>query len=141
VSNITASLSGVSSPADVLTVTAAEGEPTISIKTLDQGMLAGAFYVDLQVTNAGTGDASNVTVRKIAFRTLSGTGVVAYNTNGSPALPIALGDLTAGGSTNLRLFVNVPATVTRFSIAESGAVQDSSGTVFNFASTQSILGQ
>jgi hypothetical protein len=131
-SSISATLGSVSG-STVLTVTATGGEPMISITALDQGTLPGAFYVDLQVMNTGTGTAVNVNVTQLTF------GSVTYNTTMSPPLPIVIGSLSAGGSTSIRLFLNFPPSVSRFSIAEDGTLQDSTGKALNFAAAQSFF--
>jgi hypothetical protein len=123
-----------------LTIAAAStGEPAISIKYLDQGTNSGNYFVDLTVTNTGTGNAAAVSISKLAFRVLSGTGTVTYNTTLSPALPLALGRLNAGSSTTVRLYLNVNGTVTIFSISENGNVVDMSGTTLAYASGQVVI--
>ena len=127
----------MTSPAAVLTVTS--GEPLITITLLDQSAPGSSFYVDVQVKNTGAGPANTVSLNQLNFRTLAGTGTVTYNTALSPALPIALGTLNPGASTTVRLYLNFPGSVTQFSIAESGTLQDSSATTFTFASSQAVL--
>ena len=138
-STISATLNSITG-STVLTVTAATGgEPAISIKSLDQGDQSGVFYVDLQITNAGTGDAVKVSITQLTLRTLSGTGNVTYDTTMSPPLPNAIGSLSAGASTTIRLFLDVPSTVTRFSVAEAGTAMDGAGVALNFASSQALF--
>jgi len=128
--NITATLNGITSNTAVLTVTVPSGEPAVTITLLDQSSTGPGFYVDLQVTNTGVGPASNLSINQITFRTLGGTGTV---TQVSPALPIAVGALAPSASTTIRVFLNVPSTVTRFSMGEAGTVQDTNATTFNYA--------
>ncbi len=70
---------------------------------------------------------------------MSGSGTVSYNTTLSPALPISIGSLDVGGAKTVRLFFNVPATVTRYSITESGTLQDVVSTNFSFSASQAVI--
>ena len=94
--------------------------------------------MDVQFTNRGTGNARNLKIGSILFRTLSGTGTVSYNAALSPAVPITIGSLDAGFSVTERFYLDVPSTVTRFSITESGPVQDVIGTNYNFSTGQAV---
>jgi hypothetical protein len=116
----------------------ANGQPEITIQTSNSGRLNGNFYTDLVVANPGTGVANNLTITSVVFRTLSGTGTVTLNTSLSPALPDNLGSLNACTSETIRLYFNVPAGVTRFSVTENGNLTNSGGTGYNFSSAQAI---
>jgi hypothetical protein len=83
----------------------------------------------------GTGNARNLQVNQIAFRTLSGTGTVSLL---SAAPPLVVGSLDVGAATTLRLYLNVPSTVTRFGITETGSVQDVIGTNYSYSIAQSL---
>ncbi|HXJ17593.1 MAG TPA: PKD domain-containing protein, partial [Candidatus Polarisedimenticolia bacterium] len=120
-------------------VTVVLGTPRISGLARAKGRDAsGALYVDVQFTNRGTGNARNLKIGSILFRTLSGTGTVSYNAALSPAVPITIGSLDAGFSVTERFYLDVPSTVTRFSITESGPVQDVIGTNYNFSTGQAV---
>ncbi len=95
------------------------------------------FY-DLRFTNTGTGSASNVVLKQFSFKTLSGKGNVSYDTDRSPKLPIALGDLAAGASKTVRVFLSVPPPVVQFSITESGEFKTPAGTTIQFSTQQAI---
>jgi hypothetical protein len=143
---VTATVTDSSSPQQTTTMTysvtiapAASGEPAISITLLDQGTASGSLYVDLMVTNTGPGKATSASINQLAFRTLTGSGTVTYNTSLSPSLPIAIGPLSAGSSTTVRVYLTVPGTVTRFTIAENGNVVDSSGTTLAYSASQMII--
>jgi hypothetical protein len=97
------------------------------------------MFVDLQISNTGTGVANAVSINRLDFRTLSGTGSVTYNTSLSPPLPILLSTLDIGASTTRRLYLNVPSTVTRFSVTESGTLTNAVGTSIGFSTAQSIF--
>jgi hypothetical protein len=99
----------------------------------------GVMFVDLQISNTGTGVANAVSINRLDFRTLSGTGSVTYNTSLSPPLPILLSTLDIGASTTRRLYLNVPSTVTRFSVTESGTLTNAVGTSIGFSTAQSIF--
>jgi hypothetical protein len=97
--------------------------------------VAGQMTVTLQVQNLGSGNARAVTIDQAIFRTLAGTGVVSL----AQALPIGLGDIAAGGSSVVVLTLNVPASVTRFSVTESGSLVDAAGAASRFSIAQAIV--
>lgn len=116
------------------------GIPKIAGKIMAKGRNAsGVYFVDLQVTDTGTGHARNFKITKLVLKTLSGSGTVSYNTALSPALPLTIGNLDAGASTMIRLYLNVPTIVTKFSVTESGTMQDVIGTAFNYAIGQAVI--
>ncbi len=140
-SNVTASLSGITSPAAVLTVVAPGGGPAVGMvkmTILDQSPPGSSFYIDLQVTNTGTGLPGTVIINQLNFRTLSGTGTVSYNTSASPALPISLGLLNPGQSTTVRLYLTVTGSVSQFSIAEDGVLESINGMIFSYESSEVV---
>ena len=61
--------------------------------------------------------------------------------DGTPvtAVPIVIGDLAAGSTATARVFLNVPASVTRFSVVESGTVRNATGTIVSFSLSQSVI--
>jgi hypothetical protein len=121
-------------------VTVQLGQPRIAGTIAGRGRdAAGRFYVDLSLANTGTGHARAVTIATLTFRTLSGTGIVTYDAAASGPLPTPLGDLDVGATTARRLFVNVPSTVTRFSVTEGGTVRNVAGTTMSYAAAQSVI--
>jgi uncharacterized repeat protein (TIGR01451 family) len=123
-----------------VTTTVAVGTPRISGTIDGKGKNdQGIFYVDLKLTNTGTGNARNIKITKINFSTLSGTGTVSYNTSLSPAFPITAGSLDVNASIKIRLYLNVPKLVTRFSINETGAFQDLAGRSNNLSLGQAVI--
>lgn len=82
--------------------------------------------------------AQAVNINQITLRTLSGTGTV---TLASPALPAALGPLAVGASLTVPLTLNVPATVTRFSVTETGTLVDASAKTSNYSIAQTVIPQ
>jgi len=119
-------------------VTVVVGQPRIAGSITGKGIdnSTGQYYVDLQLSNTGTGNARNLTLTQLQLRTLAGTGTV---TTISPSLPLTVGSLDAGASTVRRIYLNRPATVTRFSVTENGTLQDVTGTAFNFSIGQSVI--
>jgi hypothetical protein len=91
---------------------------------------------NLQLTNTGFTAAQAVNVSQITLRTLSGTGTVKLT---SPTLPLAVGPLAIGATTTVPLTLNVPSTVTRFSLTEGGTIQDASGNGYSFSIAQTII--
>jgi uncharacterized repeat protein (TIGR01451 family) len=131
-------LSKATDSSTTLTVTAG-GEPQITAKTIGSGTSNGNFYEDVQIVNTGTGVARSLTISSITFKTLLGTGSVTLNTALSPGLPDNLGSLNVGGSVTVRLYINVPVGVTRFTMSETGTVGDVTGKTFAYSSAQAII--
>jgi hypothetical protein len=100
---------------------------------------SGAIYVNVVLTNTGTGNARNLAIKTLTFRTLSGTGTVTYNAALSPSLPITIGNLDVGVAKTTKIYVNVPGTVTRMSVTESGPVQDVLGTNYNYSVLEGVI--
>ncbi len=100
---------------------------------------SGATYVNVVLTNTGTGNAQNLIINSLVFRTLSGTGTVTYDTTLSPKLPITIGNLYLGAPVTTRVYLNVPGTATRISITEDGSVQDVLGTNYNYSAAESVI--
>ncbi len=122
------------------TLTVTTNTPQISAEVLDTGTQSGSFYVDLQFTNSGVGIAEKLTLTALAFRTLTGTGTVTYNTQLSPPIPdLVDSSLSAGASVTVRLYLNVPSTVTRFIISETGTYGTTSGQALTFAAGQAVF--
>ena len=95
------------------------GTPTLTAIVANKGRdAAGSVWIDLRLTNTGSGHARNVSLSSLALRTLSGIGSVAYDASRSGPLPLQVGSLDVGQTRTVRLYMNVPATVARFSIAE-----------------------
>jgi hypothetical protein len=116
-------------------VTVILGQPKLYGRVTGQGSSSAGFYVDVTVSNTGTGNARNVTITQIAARTISGTGSVTV----ASTLPISVGNLDVGVSTTVRIFLNVPSTVTRFSITDSGPAQDVVSTNYTYSISLSII--
>ncbi|HEY1239985.1 MAG TPA: hypothetical protein VGF16_05480, partial [Bryobacteraceae bacterium] len=97
------------------------------------------WALDLQIRNNGTGAAQNSALNTVQLRTVSGSGTVAYDTSLSPGLPLALGNLAPGASVVVRLYVDAPATVQRFSVTENGTLRDTNGTSLSFSLSQAVI--
>jgi hypothetical protein len=123
------------------TVTVAVGVPRITGSSGGVGTdpSSGAIYVNVVLTNTGTGNAQNLVINSLVFRTLSGTGTVTYNSRLSPAVPITIGNLAVGAAMTTRVYLNVPVTATRISLTESGPVQDVLGTNYNYSTAESVI--
>jgi hypothetical protein len=93
----------------------------------------------VRFTNTGIGHARNLRINQLRFRTLAGSGTVTFLPALSGGLPLSLGPLDAGASATVRLYLNVPGTVLRFSITETGTVQNVAGTNYSYSTTQSVI--
>jgi methenyltetrahydromethanopterin cyclohydrolase len=115
------------------------GSPTISGRVVASSVHPSASVeVDITLTDTGTGTAASTNVTQLTLKTLTGTGSVTLN---SPGLPLTIGNLAVGASTTVKLFLNVPSTVKRFTVTENGTVQDIMGRLFNFSTGQQVIVQ
>lgn len=112
------------------------GRPTLAAAVISKSLNASMESISLQFTNSGLGNAPNATLNRIAFRTLSGSGVV---TLANPAVPIQLGSLAAGESMTITLTLNLPFTVKEFSMTETGSLQDLTGNTYAFSIGQAVF--
>jgi hypothetical protein len=95
--------------------------------------------VDVTLTNQGNGHARNVRLTSLTFLTVSGSGTVSYNAASSGALPLVFGSIDAGAAAApRRLYLNVPAKVTRFSIIELGTLETVTGVRLPFLGVQIV---
>ena len=122
-------------------VTVAVGTPRItgSITGIGTDPASGAVYANVVLTNTGTGNAYNLTISTLTFRTLAGTGAVTYNTSLSPALPIVIGNLNVSVAVTTRVYLNVPSTATRIALTENGGLQDVLGTNYTFSTSEAAI--
>jgi hypothetical protein len=120
------------------TVTAAGpcGSPSLSGQVLSSSRSGITVTVNLQLTNTGFTAAQAINISQITARTLSGSGTVTLS---GPALPAAEGPLGIGASTTVTLTLNVPATVTRFSLTEGGNLQDNAGHAYSYSLAQTVI--
>lgn len=103
-------------------VTVVVGSPRIASRIVGQGVTSpgsGVHFFDLELKNTGTGYARTVRINSLVPRVLGGTGVVSLNPL-TGTLPIAVGDLDVGATRAVRVYVNVPSTVTRISLTAVG---------------------
>jgi len=135
VGNIEPSKSSAEASTEVAS-TAACGPPSLSGTASVTSFSGGTLTLSLQLTDTGTGDAQNTLINQLTFRTLGGTGNV---TLAAPRLPISAGNLPVGTSNTLLLTLNVPSTVTKFSIRENGTMQDDSGKAYSYSIGQLVI--
>lgn len=110
------------------------GKPRLSAGIVGQSQSGTTLTATLQITDDGTGAAQQVSINQIGLHTLSGTGTVTLT---SP-LPVSVGNVAIGASTDVTLTLNVPATVKKFSLTEKGTLQNIAGYAFNFAEAEVI---
>jgi hypothetical protein len=128
-------LATATSTVTVTAVTA--GVPRISIRAAANGVVSGnRKFVDLDVANTGGGTARQLEVRLIVLVPTRGFGIPRL---ASPALPLNLGDLGAGGATTARVVFDVPSTVKELAIVEAGTFKNATGTLDGFLQIQTIV--
>jgi uncharacterized repeat protein (TIGR01451 family) len=122
------------------TVTVILGVPQIATRIIGTSWFSpGILAVDVEVANRGTGHARGVRLDQLRFRTLTGSGAVALAPPQPPVLPVAIGDLDVGTAVTLRVYLNVPATVRRFSMTAAGALRNVAGTALSFSAGNAII--
>jgi hypothetical protein len=92
------------------------------------------MQVHLLLLNNGNTALQNVTVTKIGLQVLAGSGQASLAT----PTPISAGNLAAGAGATIELNLNVPTTVTKLSLTESGTVQSGAG-VSQFSQSQVLF--
>ena len=98
----------------------------------------GIVSVDLALSNGGNGVAATSQIFRLSYTTVAGTGKVSYDTALSPAFPIIVDTLDPGDSSTLTIFLDVPPSVSQFTINADGRAADEVGTLFDFHAAQSI---
>ena len=127
------------SGADQFTYVASGGVPKIVAQVTAQSYSSpGVLAVTVTFTDSGTGNASSVTLQSQMLRTLTGSGTVHFDSS-SPTIPISLGNLAVGNSTTVTFYLDVPTTVKRFVISETGVDQDSGGVSHSFSLGQAVI--
>ncbi|HEY0796835.1 MAG TPA: hypothetical protein VGD64_13770, partial [Acidisarcina sp.] len=116
-----------------------QGAPSIAATIINRGWYSSSIlFVDLQLKNTGTGTSTSTAINGLATQTLGGTGTASYNSALSPALPIQAGSLAAGAVFTVRIYLNVPGTVTKLMLTENGSATAASGTSAPFVQSQII---
>jgi hypothetical protein len=118
-----------------LTITPAPLKPSLSGQTTSQTEAGTLLTLYVNLTNVGTQNAQNIVLNMVCLHTLEGTGTV---TLASAAPPINLGSAAVGGGATVPLQFNVPSTVTKFSVTESGTMRGSNGTTYKFNMEQAV---
>jgi hypothetical protein len=115
------------------------GTPQVAVSLSAQGLQSpGVYYFDLQLTNRGSGVAELASLTQFSYQTVSGTGQVTYDTTLSPQVPFGAYSLAPNASATARIYLDVPASVSQFSISISGTSQDSVGTQYAFSGSPTI---
>ena len=112
------------------------GTPKISIRIAAHGVVSGnRKYVDLDLSNTGTGAAREITLRLLLLIPTKGIGLPKLV---SPTLPLNLGALDAGSKTTFRVVFDAPRSVQEISIVEVGTFRNSRGTLAAFLEVQAF---
>ncbi|MGC2890035.1 MAG: HYR domain-containing protein [Candidatus Acidiferrum sp.] len=114
------------------------GTVKLSANVAGQGKNAdGTSFVDLTVSNVGTGNARKLRVDFVAALPTRGNGIVKVV---SPAFPmtIGIGNLDSGASQTIRIVLKVPASVKQFQLVEVGAFANVKGSPDIFAFVQTL---
>jgi von Willebrand factor A domain-containing protein 7 len=113
--------------------------PAISATIVNRGFHSSTIlFVDLQLKNTGSGISIHTALNQVTPSTVGGTGTVAYNSTLSPALPVAAGTIGRGGAFTVRLYFNIPSTVTKFMLTENGSMSSSAGAALSYVQSQTL---
>lgn len=116
------------------------GRPDFVASIVGQDAVApGVMSVDVRLTNTGVGTARSMSLNSLQLRTLAGTGTATINTALSPSLPFVTPNIDVGSSITVRLTINTPAGLQRFSITENGTVSDTDGRSYSFSQAQAVI--
>lgn len=108
--------------------------PSLSASIVSQSQVGTTLTATLALTNTGTVDIENVVISQISAETLAGTGTVTLT---SP-LPLDVGYIGVRVTAYEYPTFNVPSTVTKFSVTESGTMQ-ASGASLTFSFQQVVF--
>ena len=92
----------------------------------------------LNIKNVGDGVAADTAVTSLRLQILSGTGTVSVYRL-TPPLPIRVPPLGVGQFAQLLIYLDVPSTVTRFSLSEDLLVHDTNNVAIRFSLGQRII--
>ena len=121
------------------TVEVVRGVPAITGQVVGLGVHSGrVFFLDVRLSNTGTGFAQAVKIARLAFRTTSGRGFVTNVTALSPPLPYLVGSLDVGASATVRFYVKIPLAVKSFTITESGSLKTVRNVIRKFSTVQTV---
>ena len=112
------------------------GPPSLSGAVSVVSYINNTLSLNLQVTDIGTSDALNTLIKTMTFRTLGGAGTV---TLANPTLPIIMGTVSVGNTITTPLTLNVPSTVTKFSMTEGGTMRDGQGKTYSFSIGENVV--
>ena len=108
----------------------------LKIEVTSVAKTSGAITVTLKLTNTGNALAQGVRFTQIAVRTLTGTGAAVVQ---SPVLPASVGDITVGSSASIPVTIQIPSTVSRISLTETGTLTDLSSASAAFTASQMLI--
>jgi hypothetical protein len=120
----------------ILSQSGAVPAPQISAALYDRGLQAPqAYFFDLNLKNTGVGLAQETTITQVSFSTISGAGQVVYDATLSPPLPVVTNTMVSGGSARVRVYADVPSSVSEFQMEVAGFTLNAVGTQISFDNT------
>jgi Zn-dependent metalloprotease len=96
---------------------------------------SGRTVVTLEVENTGGATAHDVTLTQLVPKVMGGSGTITVAT----PLPIALGTMAPGEKRTVIITLDVPLTVTRFSLTENGTYREGAGITRSFSMIQILV--
>jgi len=117
-------------------VTVVVGSPKVSGAIVGRGTLSGgSMFLDLKLTNTGTGNGRNLAVDLVLAVPLKGQGLIKTV---SPTKPVVIGNFDVGSTQTIRVVLAVPAGVKQFLLTAGGTLFNVQGTFDLFAVTQVV---
>jgi hypothetical protein len=92
--------------------------------------------VQLAVHNSGTKNITSIEISDLALRTLTGAHEATLI---APALPIHIDKLTPGTSSTIALTLDVPQSVNKLQLTESGTAETGESSPYKFSLGQAIF--
>jgi len=93
------------------------------------------MFLDLKLTNTGTGNGRNLAVDLVLAVPLKGQGLIKTV---SPTKPVVIGNFDVGSTQTIRVVLAVPAGVKQFLLTAGGTLFNVQGTFDLFAVTQVV---
>jgi hypothetical protein len=117
-------------------VTVVVGSPKISGQIVGRGPLTGgSMFLDLKLTNTGTGNARKLAVDLVLAVSLKGPGLIKTVL---PTKPVVVGNFDVGSTQTIRVVLTIPPAVKQFLLTAGGTMFNVQGTLDLFAVTQVV---
>jgi hypothetical protein len=113
----------------------APGDPALRASINSRGFIGSNYYVDIAVSDEGTGSALSTQITSAKISGLAGANIV------STAIPAALGTIPPTGTRIQRILISGVSTsaASRFILAVNAQAQNASGKIFTAAYSAAVI--